>query len=105
MTSSLDDFEELPVESSLPHQLQSAARLSAARMLRRQSDKILKTVEAAMHGETEYPIGSLEFARNCLDAVGDPQLEMGTCPDDGTPVTFDFSIKEYCCAMRHCPPD
>ncbi len=81
------------------------ARMSAARMLTTQVERILGTLEGSAGGSTSDLAPRLSFARAAIAAIERPQAGFSEyCPDDGTPVLFDRSIGEYCCAKRHCPP-
>jgi hypothetical protein len=74
-------------------------------MLLRQAtviDEALSGDEPALVAEVLARVG---FARSCLAALERPSAEFGsTCPDDGTPIHFDYSRGVYCCVQGHCPP-
>jgi hypothetical protein len=82
-----------------------AARRSAAEILSREAVTIRRLLNQS-GGEPTFQLSAhLTLARAGLAAIDTPTVEFdATCPDDGTPVIYDFSIREYCCAQRCCPP-
>ncbi len=99
-------FDGVPHGTDIPADHEAAARLATAVVLERQVQLIGEFLRA-LPGDAD-PIPGLRpmltLSGAALAAVQAPVFYLGLCPDDGTRVEYDWSINQYCCAMRHCPP-
>jgi len=100
--SGVFDFAE---GEGLPEHEVPAARMAAARLLLGQVQQVGASLKETGGELTPVVASSLALARTAISAIERPILQLGDyCPRDGTPVVYDRSKQEYCCARRCCPP-
>jgi hypothetical protein len=99
-------FASVSNGTGVPAGQEADARRAAAFVLERQVLRIGEFLRELPEGADPFPRLEplLALSRAALDSIQEPASFMGWCPYDGTRVEFDWSIKTYCCAMRHCPP-
>jgi hypothetical protein len=99
-------FSDVSNETRIPAGHEAAARRAAAVLLERQVLRMAEFLRELPENVDPIPrlAPMLALSRTALDAVQEPAFFIGLCPDDGTRVEYDYTIGEYCCALRHCPP-
>ena len=103
-SESLPTIERVTEQADLSSEHVPGARMAAAKVLIAQATSILSALETS-GGEWDAHVASLtSLAGAAFGAIQKPVSFLGTCPNDGTQVEYDWAVGEYCCAMRHCPP-
>jgi len=83
----------------------AGARTSAAELLSIHAERAFEILQERGDADNLELLTHLHIVRVALDAISStPALLEMTCPRDGTPVIYDFTVGKYCCAQRHCPP-